>query len=188
MRLALLYYQWELSKPENDRSYGVVRQWYGKAAALYVEGDALFYESLEYQDALVRLLTIPCSDLRYIAQTPLTTDFMRYLVSARKVYGQELFLTRVDVSGYPAVTVRVSGREDLLQKILEGGKGAVVQDSGRTVSYTAKQIQTENTSISVVVDRSGSMSWAGDAGYAGQSATRLENLKAALDEFIHTGQ
>ena len=152
---------------------------------LELDSGALFYDSVEFQDALVRLLTTPYPDLRYLSQAPLTTDFTRYLVSAQKTYGQELFLTRVDASEYPAVTVRVSGRKDFLQKIMEGGRGVTVQDSGRTVRYTVRNAQSAGTNISVVVDRSGSMASGSDPGYSSQSATRLENLKAALDEFIH---
>ena len=147
--------------------------------------DALFYDSLEFQDALIQLLTSPYPDLLYLSRTPLTVDFTRYIISEQKTYGEELFLTKLDISKYPTVTLTLSGREELLQQIIDGQEGVTIHDSGRQVSYTARAVEDAAASICVVVDRSGSMGSAGDPGYSSTPSTRIENLKSALDEFVH---
>ena len=130
----------------------------------------------EFQDAMTQLLSAPFSDLMYISQTQLTQDFVQRIVSDQRTYGQNLFLSALDLSAFPQVQVTLSGREEVLQRIA-GQEDTVVRDTRQEVTYTAQIQEGVVANVCVVVDRSGSM-----------DGSPMQNLKDALDEFVRSAQ
>lgn len=134
------------------------------------ESEEAFYDSQEFRDTMTQLLSAPFSDLVYLSQTALTQDFVERIVSDQKTYGRVLFVSGLDLTDYPVIRVTVSGREELLQQIVE--QEAVVRDTREEVSYTAEFQEAALSNVAIVVDRSGSMDGA-----------PMENLKSALRDF-----
>ena len=149
---------------ETANALQVVEQAYAKESA--------FQETQAFRDAVVQLLTAPFSDLMYVGQSALTQDFAQRIISDQKEYGQDLFLSSLDVEDYPTVRVTLSGREELLRQIVEKEE-VTSRDTRREISYTAELLEGEFANICVAVDCSGSMGGA-----------PIENLKTALDEFV----
>lgn len=148
-------------------SLRVVEQVYDK------EQDA-FCETPEFREAMVSLLAAPFPDLLHVCQSELTQDFAQRVVSDQKEYGSALGISGFDASDFPAVTVTVSGREELLRAIAEGTTVSV-RDTHQDVEYTAALQLGVAMDVCVVVDQSGSMGGA-----------PMDNLKAALTEFVRT--
>lgn len=136
------------------------------------EGDAVFYETQEFRDAVTQLLTAPFSDLMYVGQSTLTQDFTQRIISDQKEYGQDLFLSSLDISSFPTVRVTLSGREELLEQVAERS-GVTARDTRKEISYTAEMSEGQFANICVVVDCSGSM-----------DGSPMEDLKTALDDFV----
>ena len=136
------------------------------------ETDTVFYETQEFRDAVTQLLTAPFSDLMYVSQSPLTQDFTQQIISDQKEYGQDLFLSSLDLEDFPTVRVTLSGREDLLEQVVEHSS-ITARDTRKEISYTAEVTEGQLANICVVVDCSGSMDGA-----------PMENLKTALGDFV----
>lgn len=130
-------------------------------------------DNQEFRDAVTQLLAAPFSDLVHVRQSDLTVDFMEKVVSDQKVYGESLFVSGLDTRDYPTVRVTLSGREEVLEKVVAGGEDIAARDTRRDVTYTAKITEQPLTSISVVVDVSGSM-----------SGRPMASLKEALVSFV----
>ena len=149
---------------ETANALQVVEQAYAK------ESD--FQETQAFRDAVVQLLTAPFSDLMYVGQSALTQDFAQRIISDQKEYGQDLFLSALDLENYPTIRVTLSGREELLEQVVEK-ENVSARDTRQEISYTAEMVEGEFANICVAVDCSGSM-----------DGTPIENLKTALDEFV----
>ena len=136
------------------------------------ETDTVFYETQEFRDAVTQLLTAPFSDLMYVSQSPLTQDFTQQIISDQKEYGQDLFLSSLNLEDFPTVRVTLSGREELLEQVVEHSN-ITARDTRKEISYTAEVTEGQFANICVVVDCSGSMDGA-----------PIENLKTALGDFV----
>ncbi len=136
------------------------------------ESTGTFYESTEFRDAMTGLLTAPFPGLMRISQTPLTLDFVERIISDQKSYGSSLTATGIDTSQFPRIRVTLSGREDVLDQIVEK-TGVSVRDTKEDVTWTARREETGSADICMVLDRSGSM--------AGEP---MLNLVAAVKNFI----
>ena len=130
-------------------------------------------DNQEFRDAVTQLLAAPFSDLVHVRQSDLTVDFMEKVVSDQKVYGESLFVSGLDTRDYPTVRVTLSGREEVLEKVVAGGEDIAARDTRNDVTYTAKITEQPLTSISVVVDVSGSM-----------GGRPMASLKEALVSFV----
>lgn len=130
-------------------------------------------DNQEFRDAVTKLLAAPFADLVHVRQSALTVDFMEKVVSDQKVYGESLFVSGMDTRDYPTVRVTLSGREEILQKVVAGDESIVARDTRKDVVYTAKVTEQALTSISVVVDASGSM-----------NGRPMASLKEALVAFV----
>lgn len=130
----------------------------------------------EFQDSVTQLLSAPFPDLMYLSQSRVTQDFTQKVVSDQRVYGDSLFITRLDTSNFPQIQVTLSGEEEILQQI-ERQEGCLARDTREDISYTASVEDQSVSNICVVVDRSGSMD--------GQP---MEDLRAALEKFIRDAQ
>lgn len=136
------------------------------------EGDTVFYETQEFRDAVTQLLTTPFSDLMYVGQSALTQDFTQRIISDQKEYGQDLFLSSLDLSDFPTVRVTLSGREELMEQVVERS-GVTARDTRKEISYTAEMSEGQFANICVAVDCSGSM-----------DGTPMADLKTALEDFV----
>lgn len=114
--------------------------------------------SAEFRSAMDTVLTAGAMDYVGISTTPLTENFITYLVSGQKRYGRDLYVTGIDLTAYPQVTVSLSGRDTLVEKLLQG-RELTVRDTRQDVAYTIEAVEQADARRSVVciVDESGSM-------------------------------
>ena len=140
----------------------------------YSEAKTTGTQSVEFQDAITTLLSSCGYDLISIATSNLTESFTTYIVTDQKTYGKDLYSTGVDVSNYPEIVVRISGRDTVLD-VLMAQKDVIVRDTHHDVSYTVVVPDSDSayTNICCVVDESGSM-----------SGEPTMNLRSALSGFI----
>lgn len=135
-----------------------------------------FYESQEFEDAMVNLLSAPFPDLMQVSRASLTQEFAGRIVSDQKSYGRGLAVSALDVSGYPTVRVTLTGREELLRQVAEQ-RDVSAKDTRQEIRYTAVLNESAVSDICIVADRSGSMGGA-----------PMEHLKSALDTFIRSAR
>jgi len=128
----------------------------------------------EFQDAMNTLVSSVGSEMVAIYSGDLSKDLAEYVVSDQKVFGKDLFITKVDTSAYPQVTITLSGRDSIIDKII-AKKEVIIRDTHTPVTYTVTVPDgTEAIAdICCVVDESGSM-----------EGSPMENLKNALSGFI----
>lgn len=137
----------------------------------YKDGTA-FFDNQEFRDAMTQLLSSPFPDLMYVGQSQLTQDFIQQIVNDQKTYGRGLVISGLDASRFPVISVTLSGREDILQEVVERSE-VVSRDTRREVSYTAQMDSGSYVDVCILVDRSGSM-----------DGEPMNHLKNALTNFI----
>ncbi len=134
--------------------------------------DAAVVQTAEFQELVEEVLSAPFDDLMQIQTSALTEDFAESVVADQKVYGKDLAASYVDTSEFPKIRLTVSGKEEVLEKLVEQ-EGVTLRDTYEDLSYTAYWEETIATNICVLVDCSGSM-----------GGTPMDNLRSALQNFI----
>ena len=136
--------------------------------------DTVGTASAEFRDAVSTVISQTGTNLVGTRSNRLTLDFSDYLMTEQKEYGSDLYITSLDLSAFPDITLTVAGRDTAVEELLSFG-GNTVRDTHYDVKYKARAVEYENTKMDIccVVDQSGRMS-----GYP------TENLKKALSGFI----
>lgn len=134
--------------------------------------DNVYYNNVEFQDAITRLLSAPFDDLVYFTQSPITRDFVQSIVSDQKTYARSLVVSALDTSDFPTIRVTLSGRADVLHEVVSQ-KVVTIRDTRQDIVYTAELIDGTTADICMLLDRSGSMD--------GQP---IQNLRTAVTDFI----
>ncbi len=110
----------------------------------------------------------------YSYSTGLSDAMANELLTDYKYQSSDIYITSIDDSAYPDLTVTVNGREDVISDIVHK-RGIVVRDTHYDVKYKAEIDESSMASICFVVDISGSM-----------SGSPIDNAKNALRSFINT--
>ena len=128
----------------------------------------------EFQDAMNTLVSSVGNDMVAIYSGSLSKDMADYVVSDQKSFGKDLFISNVDTSEYPQITITLSGRDTIIEKFI-AKKEVIVRDTHTPVTYTVTVPDgTEAIAdICCVVDESGSM-----------EGEPIADLKNALSGFI----
>jgi len=136
--------------------------------------DTIGTASTEFRDAINTVISQTGIELAGTRTNQLTLDFTDYLMTEQKEYGSDLYITSLDLSAFPQITVTVAGRDTAVEELLSSG-GNTVRDTHYDVKYKVRAIDYENMQMDIccVVDQSGSMGGA-----------PTENLKRALSGFI----
>lgn len=140
----------------------------------YNESQTIGTQSVEFKEAMTTLLSSGGNNMISAISSRLTESFSNYIISDQKSYGKDLYVTSVDVSNYPEISVMVSGRDTILEMI-KSEKDVIVRDTHNDVSYTVQLPEGDDAHLNIccVVDESGSM---------GGEPTM--NLRNALSGFI----
>ena len=104
----------------------------------------------------------------------LIKDMAVSMVSDLKYVNNGIIISSVDTSGYPNITTYISAAEDVLKDIV-AKKNVTVKDTRHNVEYTAEIEEVNMSSVSFVVDISGSM--------GGQP---IDDARQALKNFFST--
>jgi len=136
--------------------------------------DAVGTQSAEFKDAIKTIVSYTGSNLIGTRTSMLTLDFTDYIMTNQKDYGSDLYITSLDTSAFPEISITVSGRDTVIDELVSSG-GHTVRDTRSDVKYKISRIDYENEKMDIccVVDESGSM-----GGYPTQ------DLKTALSGFI----
>ena len=131
-------------------------------------------ETPEFRDAISVLVSNVGSDLVSIHAGELSSGFAEYISVSQKTYGKDLYVSHVDTSEFPKITITLSGRDSVLERVI-AKKQIIIKDTHNTISFEVEKPKGESNiaDICCVVDESGSM--------GGQP---MEDLKAALSGFI----
>lgn len=100
--------------------------------------------------------------------------FANFLLEEYKYQKNDIYITSVDDSAYPEITVTVNGRGEIISDIISK-KNVVVRDTHYDVDYKVERDETSVASICFVVDISGSM-----------DGEPIINAQKALRSFIAT--
>lgn len=140
----------------------------------YASDQTVGTETAEFKEAMSTLLSSVGNDMIGIVSSQLTSDFSGYIVTSQKKYGQDLFITDVDLSNYPEVVITLSGRDTVIEEII-AQKDVIVRDTQREVTFTVVIPEEDAIHMNVccVVDESGSM-----------DGSPIYDLKNALSGFI----
>ncbi len=104
----------------------------------------------------------------------LETELSSLVLAEYKYVDSDIYISYVDDSAYPEITLTVNAREEILRDIVKK-KNVVVKDTHYEVSYDARIDETITPAICFVVDISGSM-----------DGTPIANAKTALGSFADT--
>lgn len=130
------------------------------------------------QNNVQTILSASSYDLSGAASSNLTKDFSAYVESNLKEYGVNLYVSQLDYSQFPNITVQLSGKQEILDKIYNS-TNTTVKDTKTPVAYTMQYINLEESGASsnvyCLADQSTSM-----------NGEPLDNLKLALSEFVST--
>ncbi|MGM9624793.1 MAG: VWA domain-containing protein [Eubacteriales bacterium] len=136
--------------------------------------DAVGTQSAEFKDAIRMLIANTGSNMIGTISNQLTIAFADYIMTEQKDYGSDLYITSMDLSAFPEISLTVAGRDTVINELVSSG-GHTVKDTRYDVRYKISRVDYDNEIMDVccVVDESGSM-----------GGTPTQNLKAALSGFI----
>ncbi|MCR4893037.1 MAG: VWA domain-containing protein [Lachnospiraceae bacterium] len=133
-------------------------------------------ESPSFKDKLMDLLSQGTPDMIGIATSPMSKDFSQYIVYGQKKYGDKLYVSNLNLEGFPNISVTLGGNEETIAALKEDSE-LVVKDTHKPVEYSIRDLNndesSEKFSICAVVDESGSM-----------GGSPSEDLKEALHGFV----
>lgn len=112
--------------------------------------------------------------LQKASGSSLGSDMSGDLLAQYKYRDNDIYITNVDDSAYPQITVSVNGRKEIIDDLVNK-KDMVVRDTHYDVDYDVTLDTTSLSSICFVVDISGSM-----------EGEPIQNARTALRKFVES--